>query len=155
MACDLLASCGRDRSQIETAAISFTVCSTLNPMNTVQLAVHNHNYATALANLLERDGAHEVIHANQPDPDVRGVIVADGAHAESSTLCNLQPERFVVVVTRKNAGLLERIWALGVRHVVFEEDSPATAMLAVIAAELRQPQSAGSSNVAGTTAWHM
>lgn len=110
-------------------------------MSTVQLAIRNPRYAAALADLLHRDAAHEVIFVDRPDLGVDGVIVVDGDRAENLLLFEAQPERFVVV-TRKDAGLLAKVWDAGVRHVVFEEDSPSTALLAVIAAELRAPRGA-------------
>ena len=110
-------------------------------MSTVQLAIRNQRYAAALADLLQRDGTHKVVLADKPDLKVGGIIVLDGNVAENLVNFEAQPERFVVV-TKKDAGLLARVWDAGVRHVVFEEDSPSLAMLAVIAAELR----AGSAN---------
>jgi len=110
-------------------------------MSTVQLAIRNQRYAAALADLLQRDGAHNVVLSDTPDLKAGGIIVVDGNDAENLLNFEAQPERFVVV-TKKDAGLLARVWDAGVRHVVFEEDSPSLAMLAVIAAELR----AGSGN---------
>jgi len=105
-------------------------------MSTVQLTIRNQRYAATLANLLQRDGSHQVVFAEKPDLKVDGIIVLDGNKTENLVLFEAQPERFVVI-TRKDAGLLARVWDAGVRHVVFEEDSPSLAMLAVIAAELR------------------
>jgi hypothetical protein len=110
-------------------------------MSTVQLAIRNQGYAAALAELLRRDGSHRVVLAETPDLKVDGIIALDGDKTENLLLFEAQPERFVVI-TRKDAGLLARVWNAGVRHVVFEDDSPSLAMLAVIAAELR-----GSSSV--------
>jgi hypothetical protein len=114
-------------------------------MSTVQLAIRNRSYAAALAELLQRDGSHKVVLAETPDLNVDGIIALDGDKTENLLLFEAQPERFVVI-TRKDAGLLAQVWDAGVRHVVFEEDSPALAMLAVIAAELR-----GSSTVKKTS----
>jgi hypothetical protein len=75
---------------------------------------------------------------DRPDPDVDGIIVMDGSRPENLLLFEAQPDRSVVIA-RKDAALLSRIWDAGVRHVVFEEDSPSTALLAVVAAELRAP----------------
>lgn len=106
-------------------------------MSTVQLAINNQRYAATLAGLLKRDGSHEVALVDRPDPGIGGVVVMD-CRPENLRLIDVQPDRFVVIA-RKDAGVLSRIWNAGVRHVVFEEDSPSTAMLAVIAAELRTP----------------
>jgi hypothetical protein len=105
-------------------------------MPTVQLAIRNRRYAAALAELLQRDGLHTVVLVEAPDLKVDGIIALDGDKTENLLLFETQPERFVVI-TRKDAGLLTQVWDAGVRHVVFEEDSPSLAMLAVIAAELR------------------
>ena len=107
-------------------------------MSTVQLALANQRYAAALADLLQRDGSHEVVLVDRPGLDLGGIIVMDGSEPDNLLLCEAQAERFVLIV-RKDAGLLSRIWDAGVRHVVFEEDSPSTALLAIIAAELRSP----------------
>src|SRR2546429_8898679 len=107
-------------------------------MSTVQLAIHNQRYSAALADLLKQDGSHVVAVVDRPDLGVDGVVVMDGSRPENLLLFEAQPERFVVIA-RKDASVLSRVWDAGVRHVVFEEDSPTTALLAVIAAELRLP----------------
>jgi len=106
---------------------------------TVQLAIKNQSYAAALAVLLQQDGFHRVLVVDRPDLAVDGLIVMDGNRHENLLLFETHPERFVVIA-RKDARLLSRIWDAGVRHVVFEEDPPKTALLAVNAAELRVPQ---------------
>lgn len=116
-------------------------------MSTVQLAIHNPRYAAVLADLLQRDGSHNVAFVDHPDLGVDGVIVVDAGRPENLALFEAKPERFVVI-TRKDAGQLARIWDAGVRHVVFEEDSPSTALLAVIAAELRNPHPQNGRSVA-------
>jgi hypothetical protein len=108
-------------------------------MTTVQLAIHDSSYAQSLRNLLLRDGAHRVLLVDKPDLKEEGVVVMEANGPENLSLLSSQPERFVVI-TRKGTDHLTRIWDAGVRHVVFEEDSPNTAQLAVIAAELRIPK---------------
>ena len=105
-------------------------------MSRVQISVHDQKYAQNLANLLRKDGSHDVVFVEKPDLAIDGIIVVDGNRTENLVFFEAQPERFVVV-TRKDANLLARIWDAGVRHVVFEDDAPSTALLAVIAAELR------------------
>lgn len=111
-------------------------------MSTVQLAIGNEKYAQALAKQLKSEGSHQVLFVSRPDLTVDGIIVVDSARTENLPVLEAQPERFVVI-TRKDAGVLSRVWDAGVRHVVFEEDPPSTALLAVIAAELRLPRDAG------------
>jgi hypothetical protein len=106
-------------------------------MKNVQLAIRNSDYAQSLRNLLLRDGAHRVHLVAQPDLRLGGVVVVDEDRFHNLTPEN-EPERFVVI-TRKGTDNLSRVWEAGIRHVVFEEDSPNTAQLAVIAAELRMP----------------
>ena len=108
-------------------------------MTTVQLAIHNSDYAQSLRNLLLRDGTHRVLLVDKPDLNLEGVVVIEANGFENFSLLNSQPERFVLI-TRKGTDHLARIWDAGVRHVVFEEDSPNTAQLAVIAAEMRIPK---------------
>lgn len=107
-------------------------------MKTVQLAIRDTEYAQSLRNLLLRDGTHKVSLVDRPDPDLDGVIVVDEARFGSPAIPPAAPERYVVI-TRKGADLA-RVWDAGIRHVVFEADSPNTAQLAVIAAELRLPR---------------
>jgi len=113
-------------------------------MKTVQLAIHDSEYAQSLRNLLLRDGAHRVYLVDEPDLKLDGVVVIDETRFDHLGVTNLEPERFVVV-TRKGTDRLAKVWDAGVRHVVFEEDSPNTTQLAIIAAELRWPRVAGKS----------
>ena len=117
-------------------------------MKTVQLAIRDSEYAQSLRNLLLRDGTHRVILVDKPDLKLEGVVVIDGSGFENLAPLDSAPERFVVI-TRKGTDHLARVWDAGVRHVVFLEDSPNTAQLAIIAAELRLPK---LNPVAGSTA---
>ncbi len=112
-------------------------------MKTVQLAIPSTEFAQQLQSLLARDGAHRVYIVDRPDLRLDGVIVIDGNRFENLSMLDSEPERFVVI-TRKASDYLSRIWDAGVRHVLFEGDSPSTAQLAIIAAELRLPAMAGS-----------
>ena len=104
-------------------------------MTIVQLALADSEYAQALRSLLLRDGTHQVLLVDKPDLTLDGVVVIDRARMGNHSLLASQPERCVVITPK--AVDLKRIWDAGVWHVVFEGDSPNTAMLAVIAAELR------------------
>jgi len=107
-------------------------------MKTVQITLKNPEYAQALQNLLLRDGNHRVYVVDQVDLRLDGVVVTDASSLGNLSMLEKAPERFVVL-TRKGSDHLSEIWDAGVRHVVFEGDSPNTAQLAVIAAELRLP----------------
>lgn len=108
-------------------------------MKTVQLAIRDNDYAQSLRNLLLRDGTHRVYMVDQPDLKLDGVVVIDENNFENLRALEPEPERFVVITPRGTANL-SRVWDAGVRHVVFAEDSPNTAQLAIIAAELRLPK---------------
>jgi len=118
-------------------------------MKTVQMVMKDGEYADALRNLLLRDGTHRVDLVERPDLRAQGVIVIDASHTESLSFLDGEPERFVVI-TRKGSDHLARIWDAGVRHVVFEGDSPSTAHLAIIAAELRLPRANGTGKILGS-----
>ncbi len=108
-------------------------------MKNIQLALRDSEYTESLRNLLVRDGTHCVHLVQQPDLHMDGVVVIDGSQAENLIYLDGEPERFVVI-TRKGSDHLSRIWDAGVRHVVFEGDTPSTAHLAIIAAEMRLPR---------------
>jgi hypothetical protein len=110
-------------------------------MKTIQLALHDSEYTQSLRTLLLRDGMHRVYMVDRPDLRLDGVVVVEGNQAEDLAVLDGEPERFVVI-TRKGSDHLSRIWDAGVRHVVFEGDSPGTAHLAIIAAEMRLPRAA-------------
>ena len=120
-------------------------------MKTVQLALHDVEYAQSLRTLLLRDGSHRVVMVDHPDLKLDGVVVVDGG-VDNLSMLEFEPERFVVL-TRKGTDNLSKVWEAGVRHVVFEGDSPNTAQLAIIAAELRLPR-AGAISSGRTSASH-
>jgi hypothetical protein len=105
-------------------------------MKTVQLSIRDAEYAQSLRNSLLRDGTHRVYLVDQPDMCIDGVVVIDGSKLDRLSACRAHPER-LVAIAQKGSDSLSRLWNTGVRHVVFESDSPDTAQLAVIAAELR------------------
>lgn len=109
-------------------------------MKTVQLSIRNSEYARSLRDSLLGDGTHRVYLVDQPDLRIDGIVVIDGNTLDKSLFLGGQPERFVVV-TGKGTDSLSRLWNAGIRHVVFEGDAPGTAHLAVIAAEMRLPNS--------------
>jgi hypothetical protein len=107
-------------------------------MKTVQLAIRDLEYAQSLRNSLLCDGTHRVYLVDRPDMRIDGVVVIDANKLDALTSSGDQSERFVVIA-RKGSDSLSQLWNAGIRHVVFEGDSPSTAQLAIIAAELRLP----------------
>ena len=108
-------------------------------MEIVQLTIGDGPYASALRELLERNGATPVRCVDVPDPDHEGVIVVDCAGLERLPVPLVNPER-VVLITRNDSEHLARAWNAGIRSVVFDEDPLSTAVLAIMAAELRVPK---------------
>ena len=107
-------------------------------MKTVQIAIENSEYAQSLRSLLVRDGTHRVYVVDRPDLRLDGIVVIDGNRGDDLSILDSEPERFVIIA-RKGSDFLSKIWDAGVRHVLFDSDSPNTAQLAILAAEMRLP----------------
>jgi hypothetical protein len=108
-------------------------------MKTVQLAIHDSDYARAIRKLLLRDGTHNVYQVNHPNLRMDGVVVMDESTFQNLPDDDSDRERFVIITSKGSHGLA-RMFDAGIRHVVFEGDSPYTTQLAIIAAEMRLPQ---------------
>lgn len=108
-------------------------------METVQLTIHDARYAASLQEMLERGGSRQVQRVEKPDPRHDGVIVVDPEGLDRMPAPLLNPER-VVLITRNDPQHLARAWNAGIRSVVFSEDPLTTAVLAIMAAELRVPK---------------
>lgn len=111
-------------------------------METVQLTIGDAPYASALRELLERNSACAVCCVEVPDPKQDGVIVVDADGLDRLPFPLLNPER-VVLITRNDSEHLSQAWDAGIRSVVFNEDPLSTAVLAIMAAELRVPKREG------------
>ncbi len=107
-------------------------------MQLIQMSVSNSSFAAALQQQLERHGDWVVVRVDQPDLSLDGVIIVDDGVLEKIVSGLPHPER-VVLISRNQSGLLTRAWEAGIISVVFESDSPETALLAVLAAGLRVP----------------
>jgi len=105
-------------------------------METVQLVIRDSRYAASLQELLERSGHRRVHCVEAPDPRQQGVIVVDSDGLDHLPSPLLNPER-VVLITRNDPHHLSKAWEAGIRSVVFSEDNLNTAVLAIMAAELR------------------
>ncbi len=105
-------------------------------METIQLAISNASYLTALRELLVRDAAWTVLAVEAPDPRLGGVIVLDAPALDRLPSQVENPER-VLLITRNDPRQLARAWEAGIVSVVFENDPFSTAMLAIMAARLR------------------
>jgi hypothetical protein len=108
-------------------------------METVQLAVRDSRYAVSLREMLERGGNRHVECVEVPDLRHDGVIVVDPDGLDRLPSPLLYPER-VVLITRNDPHNLAQAWNAGIRSVVFSEDPLSTAVLAIMAAELRIPK---------------
>jgi hypothetical protein len=108
-------------------------------METVQLTINDAPYAAALRDLLVRSGTRDVRCVEQPDTEQEGVIVVDSEALNRLPLPLSNPER-IVLITSNDPRHLAQAWNAGVRSVVFNEDPLSTAVLAIMAAELRVPK---------------
>lgn len=106
-------------------------------IQTVQLAIDDPVYRTALEHALFEAGSWRVVPVASPDPERGGVIVLD-AQALDKLRALQRPER-VVLITHKDPQHLARAWDAGIISVVFEDDPVSTAMLAIMSAGLRVP----------------
>ena len=88
-------------------------------METIQLAISDHPYATALREALLRNGPWQVSCVDKPNPDEPGVIVLDTVTLDQMARPIANPER-VVLITRNDPGHLSDAWDAGVLSVVFE-----------------------------------
>jgi hypothetical protein len=109
-------------------------------METVQLTITDQPYAAALRELLMRSGMQSVCCVEVADPRQDGVIVVDSEGLDRLPAPVYKPER-IVLITRNDSEHLMRAWNAGIRSVVFNEDPLSTAVLAIMAAELRVPKS--------------
>ena len=105
-------------------------------METLQLAVGNSAYATALKEALLRGGGWDLVLAEIPDTALGGVLVVDSDALDRMPLPIRDTER-VVLVTHNDAEHLSRAWEAGIVSVVFENEPVSTALLAIMAAKLR------------------
>jgi hypothetical protein len=103
-------------------------------MTTVQLAISNTGYARALRDLLS-DGEHNVVVVDKPDLTLPGLIVVE-AGLLGDLLNSADPARFVVITTPET-DVLSRLWGAGFHGIVFAQDSPRLAYMAILGAELR------------------
>jgi hypothetical protein len=108
-------------------------------METIQLAIRDLPYATALREALLRNAPWQVRCVELPNPDQEGVIVLDTAALERMERPIVDPER-VVLITPNDPEHLSNAWDAGIVSVVFEKDPVTTAMLAIMSARLRVPR---------------
>jgi len=105
-------------------------------MNTVQLALADPVYASALREALTRSGPWQVVSVEQPDPRQKGVLVVDEDALKRLPLPLPCPER-VVLVTHRDPQHLSQAWDAGIVSVVSVSEPPNTVLLAIMAAALR------------------
>jgi len=103
-------------------------------MTTVQLAITDPNYTRRLERLLLDDGDHRVIVVDHPSSKYKGVIVASSEVLGDFSIVD-DPDRLVVVASRKAYFRTSQLWAAGLRHVVYDTDPPITAYLAILSTE--------------------
>jgi hypothetical protein len=105
-------------------------------METIQIAIANASYSTALRDLLARNAGWRILSVEAPDPRIEGVIVVDTQSLDRLPSVIENPQR-VVLITPNEAPHLAKAWEAGIVSVVFEDDPMNTAILAIMAARLR------------------
>ena len=105
-------------------------------MQTVQLSITDVAFAASVREALSRTCAWHVESVEQPDPSRHGVMVVDQGAFERLPLPLSNPER-IVLISRKDPGLLAEAWEAGIVSVLSEEDPINTVLLAIMAAGLR------------------
>ena len=114
-------------------------------MRTVQLAIADAGYRAALREALSRSGPWQVECADVPDPSPSCVLVLDEPAFERLALPLAHPEG-VVLIAHQDPAALAQAWDAGIVSVVSIEDSPATVLLAIMAAALRVHNGQAGSN---------
>ena len=109
-------------------------------MQTVQLSIADGAYAAAVREAVARSCAWHVELVERPDLTRTGVTVLDEASFERLPLPLPNPERIVLITTRKDPELLAEAWDAGIVSVVSEDDPLNTVLLAIMAAALRVVQ---------------
>ena len=105
-------------------------------METIQVAIANASYATALRDLLARNAGWRILSVEAPDPRIEGVIVVDTQALDRLPSAIENPQR-VVLITPNEPAHLAKAWEAGIVSVVFKDDPINTAILAIMAARLR------------------
>lgn len=105
-------------------------------MRTVQLAIADAVYASALRSALAHSGPWHAEIVERPDPTLLSVLVLDELNFERLDLPLPHPQR-VVLISRQDPQLLARAWDAGIVSVASREDPLATVLLAIMAASLR------------------
>ena len=108
-------------------------------MEIIQVAIANTPYASALREVLLQSGSWEVVCVDVPDASREGVLVLDPEHLERLPRPLRNPER-VVLLTRNEPADLSRAWDAGVTSVIYDNDPLNTAVLAIMAAQLKAPK---------------
>jgi hypothetical protein len=116
-------------------------------METIQVAIANASYATALRDLLARNAGWRILSVEAPDPRLEGVIVVDSQSLDGLPSAIENPQR-VVLITPNEAPHLAKAWEAGIVSVVYEDDPINTAILAIMAARLRVTKGASRSETA-------
>jgi hypothetical protein len=105
-------------------------------MQTVQFALADGVYSSALRAALGRSGPWHVVGAEDPNSSETSVLVMDEDALNRSTLPLHHPER-IVLITRKDPQHLSRAWDAGIVSVVSMDDALDTVLLAIMASALR------------------
>ena len=87
---------GRDRSVGQSRCLG---------METIQVAIANAAYATALRELLARNAGWRILSVEAPDPRIEGVIVVDSQSLDGLPRAIENPQRVVLITPNEAAHL--------------------------------------------------
>jgi len=117
-------------------------------MQTVQLAIADGIYATALRDALSHTCAWHVESVCCPDPSQHCVLVLDQSGLEQLPLPLSNPER-IVLITHRDSQQMAEAWDAGIVSVVSAQDPMSTVLLAILAAGLRVDKPHNSQTTSG------
>ncbi|MFN7992909.1 MAG: hypothetical protein U0Q18_04885 [Bryobacteraceae bacterium] len=118
-------------------------------MRTVQLAIADSRYETALREALVHSGPWHVERVAKPDPGACCVLVIDEEYLNRDPIPLDHPERVVVITHGDHPETLSHAWDAGIVSVVSASDPPSTVLLAIMAAALRVPKAEPAASLSG------
>jgi hypothetical protein len=106
-------------------------------MQTVQMAISDGAYLTAVRDALSHSCAWHVEPVESPDLSQHSVLVLDEAAFERLALPLSNPERVVLITRKDTHQMMAQAWEAGIVSVVSADDPINTVLLAIMAAALR------------------
>jgi hypothetical protein len=118
-------------------------------VQTVQLALSDGAYATAVREALARSCAWHVEPVDRPDPSRNCVLVLDEQTFDRLPLPLTNPERVVLITRKDSHEMMSQAWEAGIVSVISADDPISTVLLAIMAAALRVAKSHSAATPSG------